>query len=475
MSSGSTETPDTEDSKHVSRVIKKFINNESDSDEGKSSSVQPTDGKQFHDRRDIIQALTKLQLSYKPEYIPGQVVNVNTDAFKHALLNSMAKIHNSVISKSLSQIDGRTIDFVEMIFGAFLTDENISDAIKSLLLELQVCIIKTAMMDKDMFSNPRHQARNVLDTIAHLGIGLDNKDNTLFKTIGLIIEQLNTTYEQNISNFGTALIALNRLKSIEKNKSDEKEAETRQQFLKEHARQIILTELKRHTKNKVLPAEIKPLILKNWSNLMLNIYIKLGNESDDWRDSVDTLKDIINSLQPPKSKIQWLLLKNNSDELIEKITQVLSKTKQDTASIKTSILALKNTHDNLIKQSYFDAAAENTIEEFTEKVDDEENDAYEQKLILSKKQLALLPNEVKLGTWFEIYNGEGRAIRRLKLSLIIYDNATLVFIDRMGNKVLEKNATEFLYELEHDKSRLLADHSIFNHALNNIIVMLQKN
>ena len=261
-STSNIDANESNNAEHISKAIKKFINNESDGDNNKASTAQTTDGKQFHDRRDIIQALSKLQLSYKPEYIPETKLVINNDDFKHALLNSMAKINNSVITKSLNQIDGRTIDFVEMLFGAFIDDQNISDAVKSLLLKLQVAIIKTGMMDPTLFGNSRHPARNVLDTIAHLGIGLDDNNNTLVKTIDLIIEQLNTTYKQNIASFNTAFIALNRLKTIEKNKFDEQEAVTRKSYLKEHARQVILTELKRQSVNKQLPTNIKPLILK---------------------------------------------------------------------------------------------------------------------------------------------------------------------------------------------------------------------
>jgi len=456
-------------SENVSKAIRNFINNDGD-DTNKATTAQATDGKQFHDRRDIIKALTKLQLSYKPEYTPGKQVVINTDEFKHALLNSMAKLQNSVISKSLSQIDGRTIDFVEMLFAAFLNDTNISDAIKSLLLELQVAVIKTTMMDKDLFGNTRHPARNVLDTIAHLGIGMDDKDNTLFKTIGLIIEQLNTTYEQNISNFNTALIALNRLKTIEKNKSDEREAETRKEFLKEHARQIILTELKRQTKNKILPPKLKPLILKHWSNLMLNIYIKSGNESEGWKGSVNILKDIINSLQQPKSEIQWMLLKNNTAALINKVKDHLYNTKQDRESINQSLALLKLEHEKLLVNEQ----KKELIEE--DEIEDNESDAddHEKKLRESKEELAKLPSEAKLGTWFEVYNGEYNAHRRLKLSIILYDDAMLVFVDRVGNKVMEKHAIEFLKELENNQSRLLVDESICHHALNKVISMLTK-
>lgn len=471
MNSGTNtnETSPSDAPESVSRAIKRFINNENDGDATKTTVAQTNDGKQFHDRRDIIKALTRLQLTFKPVYTPGQLVNINTDEFKHALLNSMAKLNNSVITKSLSQIDGRTIDFVEMLFSAFLNDPNISNAIKSLLLELQVAIIKTTMMDKDLFGNSRHPARNVLDTIAHLGIGMDDKDNTLFKTIGLIIEQLNTTYEQNISSFNTALIALNRLKSIEKNKSDEREAETRQEFIKEHARQIILTELKRQTKNKTLPPELKPLILKHWSNLMLNLYVKSGNESEDWKHSVDTLNELITSLQPHKSKIQWTLLKNSSDDLINTIREQLYNTRQDRESIDASLVSLKQAHEKLLQFQKHESLEVPIIEN-----NGNEDENYEDKVKRSKDQLALLPKETRLGTWFEIYNGEGHAVRRLKLSIILYDAGVLVFVDRVGNKVIEKNASDFLVELENNQSRIILDESICHHALNKVIGMLAK-
>lgn len=84
-------------------------------------------------------------------------------------------------------------------------------------------------------------------------------------------------------------------------------------------------------------------------------------------------------------------------------------------------------------------------------------------------QISRLPSDVKQGVWFEIYNGEDKALRRVKLSVILFDEAKLVFVDRHGNQVIEKFANEFVDELNENKSRIIADHSIFNHALGQII------
>ena len=482
-SSGNAATQDVPDGlnsvnqEYASKVIKNFINSDA-SNERSAVAAPATAGKNFCDRRDIIKALSSLQSSYKPDYVAGQTVNINTDDFKHAVLNSMAKLSSTVNTKSLSHIDGRTIDFIEMLYREFLRDDNMSDAIKTLLLQLQVTLIKVALLDGQFFHSNRHPARMVLDTIAHLGIGIENKTNTLYKTINLIIEQLQTSFDQNTTSFNTALLALSRLTTIEKKKSDSTEAETQQEFLKEHARHVILTELKRYTKNKVVPPSINQLILKNWSNLMLQKYIQYGTDSQEWKDTIELLKQIISSVQPITNKIRLLMLKSSSADLLDNIKENLYQTKQDKASIDAVVAALASIHQEIITTASLDktkiaAAIDSEIAADARNAihDDhaEAQKASDEKIRLSKVQIASLPKEVKIGAWFEIFNGKDHIIRRLKLSMIMFDDAKLVFVDRVGNRIMEKQAVELLNELNTNKSRVIADHSIFNHALGNVI------
>ena len=153
---------------------------------GKKSSASD----QLYKREHVIRALTNLQLIFKPKYVPGQAININTDEFKSALMTSMAKLENVSVPKLMNQIDTRTIDFIEMIFSAFLRDTNISDATKDLLLLLQIPIIKTALLDNKLFNNNNHPARAVLNSVAHLCIGIEDQENKIFKTTRYIIEQL---------------------------------------------------------------------------------------------------------------------------------------------------------------------------------------------------------------------------------------------------------------------------------------------
>jgi uncharacterized protein DUF1631 len=469
-----SDTPDTpdkivdiNDTEKVSKVIKKFIHGEN---EDGTTAAQGNAGKQFHDRRDVIKALTTLQTSYKPKFAPNET-SIRNDGFKHALLNSMAKMGNTNMSKSLNAIDGRTIDFVEMLFGAFLRDENVSVAIKTLLLELQIPLIKVAMLDPQFFQNDKHAARRMLDTVAHLGIGIEDKENTLYKTMHLVIEQLQNTFEQNLSSFNTALTALNRLVAIEKDKTGKQEDETQRAILKEHARQIVLNALQQYTYKKIIQKDLKPLILKQWAALMFQRFIKYGKDSSQWNEIITLLKHLVYSLQPIKTSEQWVLLNNDSGILISDIEAQLRTTKLSPGGIDASITALRDVHSNLIESSeYFlnqpdYSLSERSIDEIIEDSIEEMPDEGEPPHI----QISRLPNDVKQGVWFEIYNGEDKALRRVKLSVVLFDEAKLVFVDRHGDKVIEKMANDFIEELNDGKSKIIADHSIFNHALGQII------
>jgi hypothetical protein len=87
-------------------------------------------------------------------------------------------------------------------------------------------------------------------------------------------------------------------------------------------------------------------------------------------------------------------------------------------------------------------------------------------------KVARLPTFVKPGTWFEIYNGDDRPVRHLKMSVILIETGSIVFVDRKGIKGIEKDAGEFADELKNNKSRVIADHSTFDHALGKVLSIM---
>ncbi len=472
-------TINLDDKEYLSKIINDYVKDNANNNVALRSSAS---GKNFFNRDDVLKALTNIQLTYKTQYIAGQQVNINTDRFQTALLNSMAKMSNVAIPKTMNQIDGRTIDFVEMIFGAFLRDQNISSVIKSLLLRLQIPVIKTSLIDHNFFYDNKHPARTLLDTIAHLGLGIEEDNNTVYQTINLILDQLLRSFDKNVVSFRTALTSLQRLKTIEKKKLKQNEDVTRSQIVKEHARQIVLSELQYHTMNVKLPKPIQPLLLNNWSTYMFSSYLKFGKSSYEWQESIDILKIVTKSLSPINTQDEWISLKNNYEEIISTVKSKLASTKQNKEKSFMATENLKRHYKKTIDNSkYFEEKAlakennaplKNSV--YADKTNDQPSPT-EEKEQSSKNIMSELPEYVKPGAWFKIYTGDDTPPRRLKLSIITSENARIIFVDRKGTMVIEKDASKFSIELLNEKSHLLEDHSVFDHALSQVISHISQN
>ena len=467
------------DKDYLSRVINSYVKN---SPENGSAVRVTAAGKNFFNRDDVLTSLTKIQQVYKSKYVPGQQVNINTDAFQKTLLNSMAKLNNVAVPKSMNQIDGRTIDFVEMIFGAFLRDQNISDAVKSLLLKLQIPVIKTSLIDSKFFYDNKHPARTLLNTIAHLGIGIEDEDNTVYQTMSLVIDQLLRSFDKNIVSFRTASSSLQRLTTIEQKKLKQNEDVTRKQIIQEHARQLILSELQYHTMNIKLPKSVQPLLLNNWSTYMFSCYLRFGKTSYEWQESIDILKIVTKSLTTITCHTEWNSLKNSYEDIVHTVNDKLKNTKQNKEKAYLAICNLTNHYKNTINSSEFYEEKSLKIKQeielkdsiFADKSKDEPS-PIEQLEKTSETIISELPAYVKCGAWFKIHTSEGQPSRRLKLSFITTENARMIFVDRRGTKIIEKDVTAFCNELLEGSSYMLEDHSVFDHALSQVIANISAN
>jgi hypothetical protein len=73
------------------------------------------------------------------------------------------------------------------------------------------------------------------------------------------------------------------------------------------------------------------------------------------------------------------------------------------------------------------------------------------------------------GMWFHIYMGEDKTARRCKLSVIIVEDANLMFVNHKGELVIEKSFDEFNKEVANETTKMIMGHSAFDHAFKTVI------
>ena len=440
----------------------------------RTPSQQDLDGKNSYERKEVIKALSKLQ--HKLTTLQNKNKCLTTDQIKQELLSDISKEHGGVVDKEVNILDERSMDFVGMMFGAIADDNTVSQLMTNLIYQLQVPVMKVAMSDDTLFEQEEHPARATVDLLTTAGKGINNEKDHLYNELETIVDDILDEFDIDIRAFEKAVDELQDIIQKEQALTDETERKQQRQIVQEHAKHIVLTQLKMVSCNKKIPVEVRPLVLKHWSTLMLNRYIRHGRDSEQWVQSVLLLKLLLKCMQPIRYQSQFNLVKNNHMALIEAVNDELYETQQDKKDISDQLSSLKAHFLQMIEEYDLKLVDENNEEITEETLPDDESKETETELQqiqdqieTAKQKIARLASSTKPGVWYEIYNGEDKAVRRLKLSVILTDAAQLIFVDRKGLKVIEKDAAVFAKELEEDRSRVLADHSTFDHALGQVM------
>lgn len=472
--------------KDISHIVNEFMRGEMTISESEIKlpesflrvpTQQDLEGKNCYERKDVLKALSSLQ--HKLTTLGDFTELLSSEQIKNELVSDISKKNGGVVDKKVNLLDERSIDFVGMMFSAISDDETVSEIMTNLIYQLQIPVMKIAMSDASLFELEDHPARATVDLLTSAGKGINVKEDHLYNELESIVDDILDRFNIDITVFEKAVLELEEVIRKEEKLTNETEKRQQKQILQEHARNIVITQLKMTTCEKQIPSNVRPLVLKHWSTLMLNRYIRHGRDSSQWVQSVLLLKLLLKCMQPIKYQSQYDLVKNNKDALLEAVNDELYETKQDKEDIASQIKELKShflmmieeygltivdTDNNEINGEDFIAESiENTEEELKQ---------IQQQTDIAKQKIAQLTSSTKPGVWYELYNGEDKPIRRLKLSVILTDAAQLIFVDRKGIKVIEKGAEEFAQELEENRSRILADHSTFNYALGNVISAL---
>ncbi len=424
----------------------------------------PESTAQHFGHQEIIQALSNVQSL--PQFEQPSEVRFDAEAIKQAVLAEIAKQSGGAVTKRINTIAEKTIDFIELIFDAIIDDEDISDTIKALLLRLQIPIIKASMSDQEFFIYDEHPARVLLDSIADVGVGITDHTDEMYKHLDKIVSNILGEYDLSTDTFQTALDNLNSFIEAQDAKAREKEQEEQQQLLRKHARATVLKALRATTTGKSLPEGLHPLILKRWPTLMFNHYLKNGKENDGWVNLVLTLRHIVESVQPILTAEQLAKLNAEKDKLFEQTEKYLNIS----SNSKKDVQGIMDTYRETLQQHIDDAnfsedevsVAEETIsqaEPVAEAPIEEEQDT----------DKPTLPSSVMPGMWFQLHMGDDEVPRRCKLSVIIVEDANLMFVNHKGELVVEKSFEEFNDEVANNKTKMIMGHSAFDHAFKAVI------
>jgi len=457
---------------------------------GRQDVVATAGSASFYSQQQVMTALTDLQVQIND--LSKTPLVFDAKQIKKAILSTIGENNGGKITKAVHHFSEKTIDFIKLIFDAIIEEESITAEIKTLLLSLQIPVIKAAMQDEEFFVDDQHPARLLLDKIAEAGVGVSDLNDPVYIDIEKIVRRLLNDYDDDVEAFNIALDDLSLFTEEIYSKARETEAESQKNAERVLAKSVVLKEIRKITIGKELPEGIRVLVLKVWPSMLFNHFLRLGKANDEWVELLMILQKIIESVQ--KNFLTEDLGLSYKD-IIETTRNRLARFKKNKDIIDQVITDLEETYDAIqvevaqLKQMKpqeqdsefpypedmtpsespdedmmgYEGLALNQAE--AEALLLEEQESEEELERVAEEKLSRLPEGISAGSWFIVYNGEDKPVRRLKLAAILIHDASMVFVDYLGNVVIEKDAGIFAEEIEKGLSSLIMQHSVFDHAL----------
>lgn len=400
---------------------------------------------------DVIMALQTLQAS--PFAIPSPAAAGTGKSrrklkdLQQALLAQARRQHGP--QATLTRADSDTFELLDILYGEIEREVSQDAPATELLTRLQMPLVQVALRDREFFLRPQHPARELLNSVAESGaiwLGDNDADPQLVQKLQQAVNHVVTEYKGDESVFQQANeqiqahleSASRKAELAERRHVEAARGKDRLEMAKQRANDAIETTLRDKKPSKFVEA----LLRQAWADVLTLTQLRQGEDSDAWREHLQTTQTIIAATSDKSSsnpdpqlalKVEKSLLQvgYHQDEA-HAIAARLSSAQEDAdagGTSRTELTARLKARARIGEQ--------NTVKKPVSAPRNlREQEHYE--------YLRTLP----FGTWFEFtLNQQGDVLRkRLSWFSPITDNA--LFVNQRGQKVGE-------YSLDHI-ARLMA-------------------
>lgn len=381
---------------------------------------------------------------------------------------------------ALETMDEDLINLVALLFEFILDDHNLSPPIQVLISRLQIPILKVVVKDRSFFSKPSHPARKLLNALARAGIGWSshaekNRDR-LYDEIHRVVQRILDDFDGDITLFETLYDEFEQFLSRENRKATLVEQRTREsergRIKSRKAQETVDQVLKERLSNRQIPESVRQLLIHGWSRVMFLAYLR-DDAEHRWAQTVRVVDDLLWCLRPqPESqdREQWVRL---VPALIKSVRAGLEEVSYNANRLDTMMAELKRELTEAFRRQALAEAAEDGPEPETTPAPEVStpSTAVEREQALEDAAMAehyQTLERIQVGDWveFQLVNG---SCFRCKLSAVIDEADSFVFVNRMGLKVVEKSRNELAHELRRERLTILEQGALVDRALDAVV------
>ena len=265
--------------------------------------------------------------------------------------NVLRELKAANVTEGMGQVDVVMFDVVSMMFDFILDDENVPDPMKALIGRLQIPLLKVALIDKTFFSKKSHPARKLLNLLAEAAVGWNqNHDDggAYYAKVDSYVRKVLEEFEDSVDVFDLVFEQLKEFlagqeeMAEESTQGDADAIEGRERL--EQARVRAQQTIAKSFHGKPVPDVIQKFFHNRWKELLVFCYFEDGDESDNWRQSVETMDQIIWSLTPISAPEDRKKLVQLLPDLLNRVKDGMKQISLPAEERKHFLAALANHH-----------------------------------------------------------------------------------------------------------------------------------
>jgi hypothetical protein len=461
---------------------------------------------------DLLSALTILQnQAVLPQAQPASSADAAlvVQQMKRELIEQASKFQVDQKTQ-VAAADEDTIDLVGMMFQFIVQDRNLPAVMQAMLSRLQIPYLKVAILDRHLFTQKTHPARQLLDQMAQACIGWSeesDRDHRLFDKVKETVEALLKDFDDDIGVFERTRVDFEAFVETGKKRAElaeQRAAEATRGREKLHqARRIAADEIRRRLDGRQLPAMIQSVLTRPWANYLVLTLLRQGEDSKEWKQALRFADEFVWSVEDKHNDADKARLRSLLPVIEKHLRHGLTTVAYHDNDIKQLLQGLNLYYERLLRAAATSASgsgADQSTEDFAPPAEmleivskvagghSSENDTAVEEIVMRSSvdadaqadtieaiddEFLVQAKSMKVGMWVEFNNPDNATKERAKLSWISPITGKYLFVNRKGLKVADKTVFALATEMRRGSTIMLEEVPLFDRALDAIVARLK--
>lgn len=255
-----------------------------------------------------------------------------------------------------SGVERNTFDLLSQVFDGVSSDQEIAAPIKDLINDLQVPVLKAALIDKNFFFQDAHPARRFIDLLSKYSASFDpakGEDDPLFQAMQRNVLRVQKEFDQQLSLFDEVATDLeNFVRKDEAATIEALQVPISRALQKEKFKQASIAanhEVSLRIGTGEVLAFVETFLENRWTKVLTLAYSVKEEKPHALEDALKTMDDLIWSIKPKITLAQRQEMINRLPGILARLNKWLSLIKWEDADRVQFFADLAECHASIVR------------------------------------------------------------------------------------------------------------------------------